>query len=117
MREKYILRVGEVGSDPDAWVIGIYFTRSEAKGKKGTLSIGGPGRFRDRMDEVLRDFFGIEDGLEDDVVEERQKDRERKRLVFDVEPLTFRAFRHGVRDMVRVGISAVHVRSTGRLMR
>lgn len=129
MREKYILRAGHVGADPDAWILGIYYTPSPSKAKKagwrvvgarrsrGVLTIGGPQTFAEEVDDVLSTFFGVEKGLEDDRVEERQKGMKRKRRVFDVKPISLHAFRFGVRKMREAGINVARVSSTGRLMR
>ena len=118
MREKYILRAGEVGADPEAWILGIYFTPGMGKGKKrGRLTIGGPKRFRDEMDEVLASFFEVAGGTKDDRAEERQKGIERKRLVIDIEPLSLHTYRYGVRRMSQAGINVARVDSTGRLLR
>ncbi len=130
MREKYILRAGRVGADPDAWTLGIYYTPSPSKGKRvagwrvtnarglrGVLTIGGPKGFAEEIDEVLTSFFGVAGGLEDDRVEERQKGMKRKRFVYDVKPVSLHAFRYGVRRMKETGINVTRVNSTGRLMR
>ncbi len=133
MREKYILRAGQVGADADAWILGIYYTpfssklkrvqgtlgkvRRFVRSKRGTLTIGGPKGFAEEVDEILSTFFGVEKGLEDDRVYERQKDTKRKRHVFDVKPISLHAFRFGVRRMRETGINVTRVNSTGRLMR
>ncbi len=131
MREKYILRAGVVGVEPDAWILGIYYTPSPSKGKRstagwrvtnarrsrGVLTIGGPKGFSAEVDEVLTRFFGIEKGLEDDRVDERQKGLKRKRFVYDVKPISLHAFRFGVQRIRETGITATRVTSTGRLMR
>ncbi len=129
MREKYILRAGHVEADPDAWILGIYYTPSPSKGKRiagsrrrlrrarGTMTIGGPKGFAEEIDEVLTSFFGVVKGREDDRVEERQKDMKQKRFVYDVKPISLHAFRFGVRRMREIGINVTRVNSTGRLMR
>jgi len=131
MREKYILRDGVVGVEPDAWILGIYYTPFPSKGRRsaagwrvtsvrrqrGTLTIGGPKGFAEEVNEVLMRFFGVDRGLKDDRVEERQKDTKRKRRVFDVKPISLHAFRLAVRRMRAVGINVTRVSSTGRLMR
>lgn len=117
MRDKYVLRSGEVGADPYAWVLAIYFTRSEENSKKGVLTIGGPKRFFENMDEVLKRFFDCDEGTEEERAEERQRDKQRKRLVYDVGSFRFKVFRRGVRQMIHAGIHVVRVRATGRLLR
>ena len=129
MREKYILRAGVVGVEPDAWILGIYYTPSPSKRRRagwrvtsarrarGVLTIGGPKGFSEEVDEVLSRFFGVEKGLEDDRVQERQKDLKQKRFVCDVKQIPLSVFRFGVRRMREMSITATRVTSTGRLMR
>lgn len=116
MRDKYILRSGQIGEDPDAWVLAIYFTRLKKNPKEGTITIGGPTRFAEEIDAVLMRYFDLH-GTEDENVVQRQEDRRRKRVVYDVGPVSFDTFRRGVRHMMRTGISVVRVRSMGRLLR
>jgi hypothetical protein len=116
MRDKYVLRSGKVGEDPDAWVLAIYFTRLKENPKEGIITIGGPKRFAESMDEVLMRHFDLQ-GTEDEMVTQRQQDKKRKRIVYDVGPIPFEVFRKGVRYMIRTGISVVRVRAMGRLLR
>jgi len=116
MRKKYVLRSGEIESDPEAWILAIYFTPSKKDSERGVLTIGGPKRFVDAMDEVLKEFFGVEEGIEDEKVDGRLGVGERKRLVYDAR-LASRAFRRGVKDMIHEGIHVSRVANIGRLIR
>jgi hypothetical protein len=109
MRRKYILRASDTDNEY-AWVIGVYFDR-------GTMTIGGPRAFVDAVDRVLEEYFGIDSGIEGHGVVARDEDMKRKRLVFDVHPVTLRAFLRGIRRMSRRGIAASKVRNMGRLLR
>lgn len=117
MRPKYILRSGEVGIEPEAWILGIYFTQNKKNRNRGALTIGGPAKFRDNISEVLASYFAITDGIEDKRAKERSEGLERRRVVFDVGPMTFVWFLRGIRRLRASGVNAVRVRSTGRLMR
>ena len=122
MRRKFILRAGTIGQDSDAWVLGVYFTPSIGNPKRGTLTIGGPKKFREQMDAVLQTYFGCRLGIESSRVTERGVRRERgrvsrKRLFFDVKPMRFVLFLRGLRKLDKAGVAVARVVRMGRLLR
>jgi hypothetical protein len=120
MRRKCILRAGTIGHDPDAWILGIYFTGPTGRQKAGTITIGGPKRFEDEMHAVLQKYFGLIRGQNGCRFSERRREvhrRRRKRLVFDVRPVTKRHFDAGIEEMRDAGIFIEEVERMGRLLR
>lgn len=125
MRRKFILRAGTLGHDPDAWVLGVYFTPSIGNPKRGTLTIGGPKTFQEQMDAVLQTYFGCRLGIESSRVTGRgvraggvgRGRVSRKRLVFDVEPMRLVLFLRGLRELDKAGVAVARVVRMGRLLR